>query len=256
MRARPAGVFLRVVERAVDGEVGDELCFREHRSTEVVDLVRLGESTVDEHVRLLAHQVDERLAGFRDDRTHVDDVAQRPVLRDRRHQQSVGGVGDDDDVVGVIWDGGADHGDVVFRGGIGVVARQVDGDGGVATRVEFWDHLSQIQDPSPAPCTRTNTLIPTELPLYGRELHGKALHTRHERHARGVEQHRVSRRLDVGQTLEEATEHHVDLAPCEVRAEAEVRTRSTEAEVRVRVAAHVEAVRDRRTRPRRATAEP
>ena len=50
----------------------------------------------------------------------------------------------------------------------------------------------------------------------------------------------VAGQLDVGQAGEQLAERHGHLAAGEVRAEAEVRTRTAEADVVVRVAQHVE----------------
>ena len=48
--------------------------------------------------------------------------------------------------------------------------------------------------------------------------------------------------LDVGQAGEQLAERHRQLAPGQVRTQAEVRAGPAEADVRVRVAAHVEAL--------------
>ena len=58
---------------------------------------------------------------------------------------------------------------------------------------------------------------------------------------RGLQRHRRTGRLDVGQAPEQLPEHHGDLPAGQVGAEAEVRTGTAEAHVVVRLAAHVEA---------------
>ena len=52
----------------------------------------------------------------------------------------------------------------------------------------------------------------------------------------------LGRGPDVGEVAEELAEHHRDLAPGQVGAEAEVRARGAEADVGVGVAQHVEAL--------------
>src|SRR3954453_20566184 len=59
---------------------------------------------------------------------------------------------------------------------------------------------------------------------------------------------RLAGDADVGEALEQLAEHHRDLAPREVRPEAEVRSRATEADVRVgrTTDVEVERIRERR----------
>jgi hypothetical protein len=58
--------------------------------------------------------------------------------------------------------------------------------------------------------------------------------------AQGLQRHRIAYHLDVGQAGQQLAEHHRQLAPRQVGAEAEVRTRTAETNVRVGVPADVE----------------
>src|SRR5437867_2219167 len=73
-----------------------------------------------------------------------------------------------------------------------------------------------------------------------RELHPHALDAVDESRLQHVG---PPRHVHVGQPVQELVEHHADLAPREVRAEAEVRAARAEAHVVVRRAGHIEAVR-------------